>query len=250
MLPLRDTVPARRLPAAVWALVFVNAAIFLHEAQLTPPELEQFVYRYGMIPARLTMPEGLERFWPTVITSMFLHGGWLHIIGNMWFLWVFGDNVEDRLGTVRFLVFYFLGGLAATVLHVFVAPHSTVPAVGASGAISAVLGAYLVLFPAARVITLVPIFFFPWFVEVPALLWIGLWFLEQWLNGVVALNVAPDGGGVAWWAHIGGFLFGVLAALPFAWAWGQRAERVPGAVRGTNRRRQFYYGYDREWPFV
>lgn len=233
MLPLRDTVPARRLPAAVWALVFVNAAIFLHEAQLSPPELELFVYRYAMIPARLTAPGGFERFWPTAVTSMFLHGGWLHIIGNMWYLWIFGDNVEDRFGTIRFLIFYFLGGFAATTLHLLADPFSPVPAVGASGAIAAVLGAYLVLFPTARVLTVVPLFFLPWLIEVPALVWLGFWFLQQWLNGLAALHFDLLGGGVAWWAHVGGFLFGVIVALPLL--------RAP--------RRQFYYGYDREWPF-
>src|SRR4051812_26784092 len=169
MLPLRDTVPARRLPAAVWALVFVNAAIFLHEVQLTPPELQLFITRYAMIPARLTMPGGLEQYWPTLITSMFLHGGWMHVISNMWYLWIFGDNVEDRFGSLRFLALYFLGGIAADALHIYVDPLSTVPSLGASGAISAGLGSYLVLFPGARVFTLVPIFIFPFLVDVPAL---------------------------------------------------------------------------------
>jgi membrane associated rhomboid family serine protease len=121
------------------------------------------------------MPGGLGQFWPTLITSMFLHGGWLHIIGNMWFLWIFGDNVEDRFGTLGFLALYLLGGLAAGVLEIFVDPLSRVPSLGASGAIAAVLGAYLVLFPTAQVITLVPIFFFPWIVRVPAVVWLGLW---------------------------------------------------------------------------
>lgn len=233
MLPLRDTVPARRLPAAVWALVFVNAAIFLHETRLSPPELEAFLFQYGVIPADLTSPGGLARHWPTIFSSMFLHGGWLHLIGNMWFLWIFGDNVEDRLGTLRFLLFYFLGGLAATILHVAVDPSSPVPAVGASGAISAVLGAYLVLYPTARVISLVPILFFPLLVAVPALWWIGFWFVEQTINGLASLLFVPVGG-VAWWAHIGGFFFGLLVALPLRW--------MP--------KRTYCCGYDQEWPFA
>jgi membrane associated rhomboid family serine protease len=244
MLPLRDTVPSRRLPAAVWALVFINAAIFLHEVQLSPPELEQFLYRYAAIPARLTMPGGLEQFWPTVILSMFLHGSWLHVISNMWFLWIFGDNVEDRLGTLRFLVFYFLGGFAATALQVLADPTSPLPSVGASGAIAAVLGAYLVFYPEARVITLVPIFFLPLIIDISALVWLGYWFLQQWLNGLVSLHLAIPGGGVAWWAHVGGFLFGVVAALLLRW----RAE-VPVRASGAGQR-QYFYGYDRDWPFA
>ena len=232
MLPLHDTVPARRLPAAVWALVFVNAAIFLYEVRLGPDGLQLFVDRYGMIPADLSAPGGLARHWPTVITSMFLHGSWLHIIGNMWFLWIFGDNVEDRLGTARFLVFYFLGGFAAAALQVSVDPTSQVPSIGASGAIAAVLGAYIVLYPTATVISIVPIFFLPMLVDVPAVLWIGFWFLEQWLNGFVALFL-PAMGGVAWWAHIGGFLFGMAVAIPYRF-------QPP---------RRHYVGYDREWPF-
>src|SRR5205814_8040639 len=121
--------------------------------------------RYALVPAHLTMPGGLERYWPTVITSMFLHGGWLHVIGNMWFLWIFGDNVEDRLGTFRFLVFYFLGGIAAAALQVYADPTSTTPSLGASGAIAAVLGAYLVFFPTASVVTVIPIFIIPFVFE-------------------------------------------------------------------------------------
>jgi membrane associated rhomboid family serine protease len=234
MLPLRDTIPARKFPAAVWALVAVNTLIFLYQVSLPPWELEAFIYLYGMVPGRLTEPAGLERYWPTVFTSMFLHGGWLHLIGNMWFLWVFGDNVEDRLGTPLFLVFYLLGGVAAALVQVLVDPGSPIPAVGASGAISAVLGGYLVMFPQARVISLFILIIFPFLLEVPAALWIGLWFFQQWLNGLAALQLDAAQGGVAWWAHIGGFVFGVIAALPLL----------------LQPRRSYHYGYDREWPFA
>ena len=243
MFPLRDTVPARRPPVAVWALVFLNALVFLREAQLTPPALQLFLNHYAMVPADLTAPGGLERHWPTAITSMFLHGGWMHLIGNMWFLWIFGDNVEDRFGTLGFLALYFLGGLAAAGLEIFTDPHSTVSSLGASGAIAAVLGGYLVLFPKARVITFIPIFLFPWIISIPAVVWLGIWFLYQWLNGMAVLH-QHAAGGVAYWAHVGGFLFGVLVALP-----ARLREKTPAAAPGPGRR-PFYYGYDQEWPFA
>lgn len=216
MLPLHDNAPIRRFPAAVWALIFVNFAIFLHELQLSPDQLQLFVYRYGLIPAEVMQPGGLMRYWPTFITCMFLHGGWLHILGNMWFLWIFGDNVEDRLGTIPFLVFYFCGGIAAGILQVVASASSQIPTIGASGAIAAVMAAYLVFYPRARVLTLIPIFIFPWFIELPAVIWIGFWFLEQYLNGVAALTTTLyNMGGVAYWGHVGGFVFGLIAALPW-----------------------------------
>jgi membrane associated rhomboid family serine protease len=252
MLPLRDTVPARRLPAAVWALVFINAAIFLHEAGLTHAELQSFVYRYALIPARLTMPGGLQQYWPTLITSMFLHGGWLHIIGNMWFLWIFGDNVEDRFGSLGFLALYFLAGLAASVLDILVDPLSRVPSLGASGAIAGVLGTYLVLFPTAQVITLIPIFIFPWIVSIPAVVWLGIWFLEQYLNGLAILHQQAATAGVGYWAHVGGFLFGVVIGVAARLTGGSDLPlQAPGpGVASRPRRRPFYYGYDQEWPFA
>jgi len=243
MIPLRDTVPGRRPPVVVWALVFLNALVFLHEVQLSPAALQAFLNHYAMVPARLTATGGLEQFWPTLFTSMFLHGGWLHVIGNMWFLWIFGDNVEDRFGTLGFLGLYFMGGLAAAGLEIFTDPHSTVPSLGASGAIAAVLGAYLVLFPDARVITVIPIFFFPWIVSIPAVIWLGIWFLYQWLNGIAALHQHATGG-VAYWAHVGGFVFGALVALAV-----RLAEKAPAGAPGAGRR-QSYPGYDQEWPFA
>jgi membrane associated rhomboid family serine protease len=174
---------------------------------------------------------------------MFLHGGWLHIIGNMWFLWIFGDNVEDRFGTLGFTALYFLGGIAAAGLEIFTDPHSAVPSLGASGAIAAVLGAYLVLFPDARVVTIIPIFLFPWIVTIPAVVWLGIWFAYQWLNGIAVLH-QHTAGGVAYWAHVGGFLFGVLVALA-ARLGDKSPTSAPGAVRQPH-----FPGYDREWPFA
>ncbi|HET9319780.1 MAG TPA: rhomboid family intramembrane serine protease [Bryobacteraceae bacterium] len=243
MFPLRDTVPGRRPPVVVWALVFLNALVFLHEVQLTPQALQQFINQYALVPARLTAPGGLEQYWWTAITSMFLHGGWLHIIGNMWFLWIFGDNVEDRFGSLGFTALYFLGGIAAAGLEVFTDPHSTVPSLGASGAIAAVLGAYLVLYPDARVITIIPIFIFPWIVSIPAVVWLGIWFLYQWFNGIAVLH-AHAAGGVAYWAHVGGFVFGVLVALA-----ARLTEKAPAAAP-TSGGRPFHPGYDQEWPFA
>lgn len=240
MFPLHDNAPIRRLPAAVWALIFVNFFIFLHEIQLSPDQLQIFVYRYGLVPADVMQPGGIARYWPTFITSMFLHGGWLHILGNMWFLWIFGDNVEDRMGTFPFLIFYFLGGIAAGILQALASPSSTLPTIGASGAIAAVMAAYLVFFPRARVLTLIILFIFPWFVEIPSIIWIGFWFLEQWLNGVATL--APslyNMGGVAYWGHVGGFVFGLVVAV--VWA---IAVQPPPVSRYPR------YGYRGGYPYL
>jgi membrane associated rhomboid family serine protease len=144
---------------------------------------------------------------------MFIHGGWLHIIGNMWFLWIFGDNVEDRLGHLRFLIFYLLSGIGAALFYVLLKPGSVLPALGASGAISGVMGAYILLYPRARVLTLVPVFFLPLLVEIPAVFFVGVWFLFQFLAGTLSLATPRVEGGVAWWAHIGGFVLG-MALLP------------------------------------
>jgi membrane associated rhomboid family serine protease len=149
---------------------------------------------------------------------MFLHGGWVHFLSNMWTLFIFGDNVEDRMGSGRFLLFYLLGGVLAGLAQAFVDPASRVPAIGASGAIAAVLGAYFLFFPGSRVITFVPVFFLPWFVEIPSFIYLGFWFISQLFSGVAALATVSGvaGGGVAWWAHVGGFVAGLLLARPFA----------------------------------
>lgn len=212
MLPLRDTTRARSLPLMNWLLILANVLVFLFEASLSPRSLNAFSRAFGLVPARLLAAPGLDEGL-TMLTSMFLHGGWLHLISNMWVLYIFGDNVEDRLGHLRYLLFYLLAGLAAGLAHVLVNPASAVPTVGASGAISGVMAAYLLLFPHARVLTLIPGIFLPWFIEVPALLFIGFWFVSQLFNGLFALRATGAVhayGGVAWWAHIGGFLAGAL----------------------------------------
>jgi membrane associated rhomboid family serine protease len=215
MIPIRDNVPSRTAAVVTWGLIAVNAAVFLHELALDPRQLEQFFYLYGVVPARYSHAEWarlagfpLDDYWPFV-TSMFLHGGWLHLISNMWALWIFGDNVEQRMGRGRFLAFYLLTGLAAGLAHLFANIGSTDPTVGASGAIAGVLGAYFILYPHARIIVLFPILFLPLFFELPAVVYLGFWFLSQVYGGTLG-GVGPQAvEAVAWWAHVGGFVAGV-----------------------------------------
>jgi membrane associated rhomboid family serine protease len=216
MFPIRDTIRSHTFPIVNWLIIAANAIVFFFELTLTPATLERLFYTFGMTPANVN-PLFPVTFIP-FFTHMFLHGGWLHFLSNMWTLYIFGDNVEDRMGSGRFLFFYLFGGLAAGGLQYLVAPNSLVPAIGASGAIAAVLGAYLLFYPRAQVITLIPVFIFPWFVNIPALIYIGFWFVTQLFSGVLALSTASGAaaGGVAWWAHVGGFLFGLLMAYPFA----------------------------------
>jgi rhomboid family protein len=236
MIPLRDSVPAQRWPVVTWVLIGINVWVFLYEL-LLGPELEAFVQTWGFVPARYFLLAELDssnwvaRYLP-VLTSMFLHGGPAHLVGNMVYLWIFGDNVEDRLGHFRYLAFYLLAGIGAALAHAYLHPGSVVPTVGASGAISGVLGGYLVLFPHARVLTLIPlVFIFFHVVELPAVLYLGVWFLMQLVSGALGMALADEAGGVAWWAHVGGFLVGVvLVALLGRWrsrpqTW--RAEYAP-----------------------
>ena len=212
MIPLRDDNPARTVPVVTRTIIVVNVAAFLVELS-RGSELRSFVYAWGLVPARLSAAfTGLEPMpvaFTTVLTSMFLHGGWFHVLGNMWYLWIFGDNIEDRLGSVRFVVFYLLSGLFSALVHVLIHPWSTLPTVGASGAIAGVLGAYALAYPRARVITLVPVFFFFQVVALPALLVLGMWFVFQLFSGTFSLGTGATSG-VAWWAHIAGFAFGFL----------------------------------------
>ena len=220
MIPIRDTIPRQHFPFAVWALVAVNVYVFIRELALPPDSTEQFIYLFGLVPARFTQPGWAARvgfphtYWP-FFSTMFLHGGWLHIIGNMWVLWIFGDNVEDRMGPVRFLIFYLLCGLAAGVVHVLTNPGSRVPAVGASGAIAGVMAAYFVLFPRARIVAMFPILFYPVFFQVPAFLYLGFWFLTQFFSGTLAIATHREVSGIAWWAHVGGFGAGILTFALF-----------------------------------
>jgi membrane associated rhomboid family serine protease len=210
MFPLKDTIPTRRPPIATWFLIATNVIVFLFELTLPQPAQEAFFYIFGVVPAYFSGMAGAgppHGYW-ALLTSMFLHGGWLHLIGNMWALWIFGKSVEGRLGSLRFVVFYVLCGIAAEVTHVLLQPAARVPAVGASGAISGVMGAYLLMFPTARIIAVFPIFFLPFFFELPAVVFLGLWFLVQFL-GAASSALVPAQGGVAWWAHVGGFLFGM-----------------------------------------
>lgn len=214
MLPLKDTVRSRSFPIVNWMLIALNVFIFL-VLLARGPLADAYVTILGLVPARfLTQPDLFELL--TLLSSMFLHGGWVHLISNMLALYIFGDNVEDRMGSGRYLLFYVLCGLVAAIVHVTFNPNSLIPTIGASGAISGVLAAYLVLFPASRVITLVPMFFLPWFVEIPAVFYLGFWFISQLLNGVLTVMTGVQAfGGVAWWAHVGGFLAGLALVRLF-----------------------------------
>jgi membrane associated rhomboid family serine protease len=215
MFPIRNAVPTRYPPTVTWALIVVNSAVFLFQISLSPAELEEFLAQFALIPARYTDPFlfgdgslGADDLIPFV-TMMFLHGGWLHLILNMWTLWLFGPALEDRLGHGRYLAFYLVCGIAAGIAHAAFNPTSIVPALGASGAIAGVLGCYIWMFPLSRVIVVVPILFIPLFFELYAFAFIGFWFLMQVLQGTVEL-LAASAGGVAWWAHVGGFIVGAV----------------------------------------
>jgi membrane associated rhomboid family serine protease len=195
-------------------LIGLNALIFFMELGMSLPQLDQVITVYGLVPARINPLNPIT--WLPFFTHMFLHGGWLHFLSNVWVLAIFGDNVEDRLGSGRFLLFYLLGGIAAGIIQSWSMPGSLVPSIGASGAIAAVMGAYFFYYPRARVITLIPLFIFPWFVEIPAVIYLGFWFVSQLFSGLMSLSAAGgmEMGGIAWWAHIGGFIFGLLLAAP------------------------------------
>lgn len=216
MIPIGDINPRHRFPLVTVLLIGVNLIVFTYELLLGDRELAQFFNTWGVVPVQL-MADPIGRA-PTVFTAMFLHGGWLHLLGNMLYLWVFGDNIEDRLGHTRFLLFYLVCGVAATALQVALTVNSSIPLIGASGAIAGVLGAYLLLFPLARVTTLVPIVIFFYRLELPAVLVLAFWFVIQLFNGAASLGVSPttaDTGGVAFFAHIGGFVAGFLLVRLF-----------------------------------
>ena len=200
-----------------WALIAVNCLVFAYQLALPESGLLRLFHLYGVVPARFSSPAwAFEAGYPRslalpFVTSMFLHGGFFHLLSNMWTLWIFGDNVEDRMGRLRYLAFYLICGLGAGLVHWLTNLDSTVPTIGASGAIAGVLGAYLVLYPQSRVTTLVLLFFWPLFFEIPAVVYLGFWFVTQLLSGASSLaSGAAGAGGVAWWAHVGGFLAGVV----------------------------------------
>lgn len=216
MIPLYDINRRQTFPFVTVLLIVANVLVFFFQASLGPVAGERFVFLYGMIPARfeIALAGGevtLAQAATPLLTSIFLHGGFMHLLGNMWFLWVFGDNVEDRLGHARYFAFYLLTGIGAGIIHTLFNWGSPIPAVGASGAISGVMGAYAVLFPGSRVVTLIP-WFLIFMVRIPALVMIGYWFVLQFFSGVYAL-AGPQSGGVAWWAHIGGFVLGLALVV-------------------------------------
>ena len=206
MFPISDVIPSRTVPFVTVGLIIANALVFLYMITLPDATLERFVATYAVVPAWFSVP--------TLFTSQFLHAGWMHIIGNMLYLWIFGDNVEDRLGHFRYLLFYIGAGALAAILQVLFNPFSAVPMLGASGAIAGVMGAYFVLYPQSRVLTAVFIVIFFDVIEIPAVFFLGIWFLMQLLSGVGSLGVTnAASGGTAFWAHVGGFVAGVIVGL-------------------------------------
>jgi membrane associated rhomboid family serine protease len=215
--PIKNAVPTRYPPVVTWLLIAANCALFLFQISLGPGELERFLYRFALIPARYFAPypygdaNSFIDYLP-FITNAFLHGGWLHLILNMWTLWLFGGAVEDRLGPGRYFAFYLICGVLASVCHAVFNPDSPVPALGASGAIAGIMGSYVSMFPLARIVVVVPILFIPLFFELHAFVFVGIWFLMQVLQGTVNLLEPSTGANIAWWAHIGGFVAGLVLA--------------------------------------
>ena len=210
MIPIRDTVPSRYPSIMMWVLIGINAVVFFFEASLDASGMEQLVHQYGFVPARMSASPWSPEVWVTLLTSMFLHGGLMHVGANMWSLWIFGDNIEDRMGPARFLAFYVLCGVAAVLAHWIADPDSVIPVVGASGAISGVMGGYLFLFPRSRIVMLFPIFFMPYFFKIPAVIYLGFWFVMQIASGAQQLASESNAAGVAFWAHAGGFVAGII----------------------------------------
>jgi|SRR5581483_1556194 len=221
MIPIRDDTPRFSTPVVTYFIVALNSLVWLYEWMIqvqSPAALESLVYQFGVVPRYETaVLGGATQLSPVaalvpILTSMFLHGSWLHVIGNMWFLWIFGDNIEDYLGHFKYLMFYLVSGITASLLHIAFNLNSKVPSVGASGAIAGVMGAYFVLYPRGRVLTLVPLIIFFTFWWLPAWIFLGYWFLIQFLSGA-ATSIAyttQTGGGIAFWAHVGGFAAGIL----------------------------------------
>lgn len=217
MIPIRDVNPSRSFPIVTIIFIIINVFIFLYELSLGR-NLEEFFNFFALIPGKyfdrgaLGGLNYLKRLYP-FITSQFLHGGWMHLIGNMWFLWIFGDNIEDRLGHGKYILFYLLCGVAAGLTHVYSNPSSPVPTVGASGAIAGVMGAYTILYPRAKVLTFVFLFYFIRFIELPAFIFLGVWFVIQFFSGAATMASGGAHAGVAWWAHIGGFVVGIILVI-------------------------------------
>lgn len=230
MFPLRDTIRARSFPTVNWLLIISNVLVFLFQRSLGARELEVFINILGVVPYRFLTASPVAPI--SLLSSQFLHGGWLHLITNLWTLYIFGDNVEDRMGHLRYLVFYLLSGALGGVIQVLSIPTSLIPTIGASGAIAGVLGAYLLLFPRARVLTFIPIFFLPWMVEIPAIMYLGIWFISQFFSGMSSLHTSHMLGGIAYWTHVGGFVSGLLLVHRFT----RHTGPIPVRGRGDSRR--------------
>ncbi len=211
MIPIRDTLSSKNYPVVNTAIIGLNVLVYLIQMS-QGGQAGRFIYIYGLVPARYSLPQiasyfSLEQQLFSLISFMFLHGGFWHLLGNMWSLYIFGDNIEDRLGSLRYLLFYLLCGLASGLFHLLLNLNSNVPTIGASGAIAGVMGAYFLLFPKSRILTVIPILFIPFFIEIPAYFFLGIWFLLQFLSAAGSDGIA---GGIAWWAHIGGFISGMI----------------------------------------
>ncbi len=221
MIPFRDKNPSGTFPFVVVVLIGLNGAFFIFEVILGQ-RLEGFLFQYGIVPVKVVYflshpspnPSAIKEAFLPFLSSMFLHGSVIHILGNMWYLWIFGDKIEDRLGHFKFLGFYIACGILASIVHVAMNSRAGVPCIGASGAIAGVLGAYMITFPAARVLCIIPIFFIWQIVELPAVAVLGFWFVIQFFSGIASISSVPAGG-VAWWAHIGGFVIGMGLMLVF-----------------------------------
>lgn len=213
MIPLRDRNQSGTFPIVTVGIILANVLVFLVELSLGA-QLDLFLFQFGVVPIKVAyssdIPDStfVNTYFP-FLSYMFLHGGFIHLIGNMWYLWIFGDNIEDMLGRFKFLIFYFICGIGSAMVHVYFNSQSGIPCIGASGAISGVLGAYMVTFPRARILVILPLFIIWEIIELPAIIVLGFWFLIQFFSGTVAISAA-HGGGVAWWAHIGGFVLGII----------------------------------------
>ncbi len=222
MVPLNDENPVKITPYVTYALIAINVLLFLVEMSLSPPQLAQFFQQWAVVPSQLSeslrypLDYSHETFleWFTLVSAQFLHAGWLHLGGNMLYLWIFGNNLEEQLGRTRFIIFYLLCGILASLAQWYFSPQSQIPSLGASGAIAGVMGAYIIRYPGARILTLLPLGFFITTVRIPAVWFLGIWFVQQALYGIASLgasaNVGMEGGGVAYWAHAGGFVFGAI----------------------------------------
>ena len=210
MIPLRDTIPSRHWPVMTWLIIISNLFIFLYQQSLDPSAYYLLNSEFGLIPLRFFKNgiSGFQEFIP-FLSHLFLHAGWMHLIGNMWALWLFGDNVEDLMGPLRFLLFYICTGIAAGLVHIFAEPGLSIPTIGASGAIAGVMGAYFILFPLSRIVTIIPLFFIPLFVKIPAVIYLAFWLLSQ-VYSVLASRQLGTVSNIAWSAHIGGFIAGII----------------------------------------